>query len=86
MEAKGRMKTTKKFLAFSAFLIAVCMMVLLAALALSCLLMLILALCWCMWKDALVAFALCYLAALGGFSFLDTADWFLNLYRRLKNG
>jgi len=76
---------TKKFLVLSTFVISICMMVLLAAITLSCVIMLVLSICWGMWKYALVTFAIGYISALGGFSFLDTADWLLGVYRRLKS-
>lgn len=79
------MKMTKKFLVLSTFIISICMMVLLATITLSCAIMLVLSICWGMWKDVLVAFAIGYISALGGFSFLDTADWLLEVYRRLKS-
>lgn len=80
------MKSTKKFLAISAWLVAIVLLALLATIAVSCVIMMVLSLVWGMWKDALVAVALGYVAALGAFSFLDTSDWLLDLYRRLKNG
>ncbi len=77
------MKMTKKFLAVSSCIICIALMVLMFTLSAACVIATIMSLLFGFWKDAVVAVAVGYIAALGGMSFWDTCDWLLTICRRL---
>lgn len=77
------MKMTKKFLAISSLIICVILLVLMFTLSAACVIATIMSLLFGFWKDAVVAVAVGYIAALGGMSFWDTCEWLFAVYRRL---
>lgn len=77
------MKMTKKFLVISSCIICVAVMVLMFTLSAACVITTIMSLIFGFWKEAVVAVAVGYIAALGGMGFWDTCSWLRTVCRGL---